>query len=295
MNGERSETRALVLGGGGALGMGWEVGLVTGLADGGVDFGHADLLAGTSSGSLVAAHLALGLELAGALQTVAAFGAALGSGSREIDPAGLADAMAKATASETPEAGLRLLGQLATETETLDEDTFLGLFPQLAGQRWPAAFSCAAIDIATGERRVWDATSGVPLQRAVASSTAVPLTLPPVTINGRRYLDGGLRDPLNADLGAGHDRIVAISCFPLGSADGDDATASVTNAAVRAGVDRVRRRARSVALIEPGPEFLEISGGGANVMDPTRVGDAYTAGIRQARAELDRIRATWTG
>ena len=46
-------TRALVLGGGGPVGIAWESGLVAGLAQGGVDLGRADFTMGTSAGSFV--------------------------------------------------------------------------------------------------------------------------------------------------------------------------------------------------------------------------------------------------
>ena len=56
-------TRALVLGSGGSLGVGWESGFVVGLAEGGVDLGAADAIFGTSAGSFVGAELALGVDL----------------------------------------------------------------------------------------------------------------------------------------------------------------------------------------------------------------------------------------
>jgi NTE family protein len=46
-------TRALVLGGGGPVGIGWEAGLLVGLAQSGVDVGAADTIIGTSAGSVV--------------------------------------------------------------------------------------------------------------------------------------------------------------------------------------------------------------------------------------------------
>ena len=55
--------RALVLGGGGVTGVAWEVGLLLGLAEAGVDLGAADLLVGTSAGSVVAAQVACGVPL----------------------------------------------------------------------------------------------------------------------------------------------------------------------------------------------------------------------------------------
>src|SRR3954469_12798328 len=52
--------RALVLGGGGITGIAWELGLVAGLAEGGVRLGEADLVVGTSAGSVVGAQLLSG-------------------------------------------------------------------------------------------------------------------------------------------------------------------------------------------------------------------------------------------
>ena len=52
--------RALVLGGGGAVGIAWETGLAAGLADEGIDLRQADKIVGTSAGSAVGAELASG-------------------------------------------------------------------------------------------------------------------------------------------------------------------------------------------------------------------------------------------
>src|SRR5258706_4947908 len=61
-NREQTMTRALVLGGGGPVGIAWESGLVAGLAQAGVDLGRADFTMGTSAGSFVGARLALGAD-----------------------------------------------------------------------------------------------------------------------------------------------------------------------------------------------------------------------------------------
>jgi hypothetical protein len=55
-------TRAIVLGGGGVTGIAWEIGVLSGLADGGVDL-RADAVIGTSAGAFVGAALASGTEL----------------------------------------------------------------------------------------------------------------------------------------------------------------------------------------------------------------------------------------
>src|SRR5271156_3938428 len=49
--------RALVLGGGGASGNAWEIGVIAGLFDAGLDVTEADLIIGTSAGSTAAAQI----------------------------------------------------------------------------------------------------------------------------------------------------------------------------------------------------------------------------------------------
>src|SRR4051794_35224546 len=56
-------SRALVLGGGGVTGVAWEIGMLAGLADAGVELGAADVVIGTSAGAAVGAQLTSGLPL----------------------------------------------------------------------------------------------------------------------------------------------------------------------------------------------------------------------------------------
>src|SRR5690349_17804773 len=58
-----AERRALVLGGGGVTGIAWELGVLAGLADAGVDLTSADLVVGTSAGSVVGAQVTSGADL----------------------------------------------------------------------------------------------------------------------------------------------------------------------------------------------------------------------------------------
>src|SRR5215203_1575582 len=53
-------SRALVLGGGGVTGVAWEIGVLAGLAEAGVDLTGADLVVGTSAGSVVGAQVTSG-------------------------------------------------------------------------------------------------------------------------------------------------------------------------------------------------------------------------------------------
>ncbi|MGX5695555.1 patatin-like phospholipase family protein [Agromyces soli] len=60
--GRTRPTRALVLGGGGAAGNAWQLGLIAGLCEADVDPTDADLIVGTSSGSTVAAQITSGVR-----------------------------------------------------------------------------------------------------------------------------------------------------------------------------------------------------------------------------------------
>jgi NTE family protein len=55
-------TRALVLGGGGIAGISWEIGVLAGLAEAGVDVLHWDLVVGTSAGAYVGARTLLSAD-----------------------------------------------------------------------------------------------------------------------------------------------------------------------------------------------------------------------------------------
>ena len=56
-------SKALVLSGGGPVGIAWETGIAAGLAAEGVDLRTADFILGTSAGASVGAQIALGRDL----------------------------------------------------------------------------------------------------------------------------------------------------------------------------------------------------------------------------------------
>lgn len=111
---------ALVLGGGGLTGIGWEIGVLAGLAEAGLDLADADVVIGTSAGSIVGAHLTsrhLGLDAMYAHQL-----AVPGNGSAaRMGPAALARFAAIALRSrDTVSFGVRM-GRLALAARTVTE------------------------------------------------------------------------------------------------------------------------------------------------------------------------------
>ena len=292
--------RALVLGGGGPVGIGWEAGLLVGLARSGVDIDRADAVVGTSAGSVVGFTLASGGDLT---QATALVGAA--QETQQADPAAagatedleqlistLAQAAAAPEAAEAARAGL---GTLALQSPTISEERWLQMFGTFAGADWPESFACTAVDTESGRFQVWRKSSGVDVQHAVASSCAVPAIFPPVTIGGKRWMDGGVRDMVNADVAAGCDIVLAVSCIPLEIPEGFGIPAlDLVLGATRAQLDQLRSDGSKVETIVPGEEMLDISGWGLNLMDFTRAAAAYEAGVRQGEAEAARLSGFWS-
>ncbi len=216
-------TRALVLGGGGPVGIAWETGLLAGLAENGINLGEADLIIGTSAGSAVGAQLAMGRQPQQMYAAVAADSGSArpgptrsntGSAGAAPDLSGLMTLMQKAATGEGSTEELRKeIGAFALAAQTMSEEDFIATFGRMLASAgdWPAKqFMCTAVDALTGEFRTWGNEDGVPLSRAIASSCSVPGVYPPITINGRRYIDGGMRSGTNADLAKGYDKVVVI-------------------------------------------------------------------------------------
>lgn len=306
-------TRALVLGGGGPVGIAWESGLAVGLGGLGVDLAAADRIIGTSAGSVVGAELALGLDLEAAARALAAtrrpateIGTAPGpdlaptaasdGGTMADRMQRLMEAMAAAAASDgPPEAARAEIGRLSLETPGLAESTFVAFFDQVKGFAWPDRFACTSVDATTGEFVVWDAASGIDLQLGVASSCSVPCVYPAVTIDGRRYIDGGMRSGLNADVACGSDVVLVVSVMMLELPEGvSNPMFDRMRASVTAEFEAVVAAGGELAVIEPGAEFLDVSGFGTRLMDASVAVEAFEAGRRQGAAEAERLGAIWS-
>ena len=301
---ETTRRKAVVLGGGGPVGVAWELGLAAGLAAGGVDLTTAGLVVGTSAGSITGAMLTGGddpAQLVDEIEEIFSTGAG-GSGADQVAATALAEFMdltfAWGSVGDNPAARLehiRKIGRFAAAAETISEDAFVGsLGTVLAGRPWPAQFACTAVDIETGEFQVWDATTDVPLERAIASSCSVPGVYPSVTIGGHRYMDGGARSALNADLASGYDVAVVVSVTAMELPPGiDDPRIGAFLATQRAEISKLEASGTEVHVIQPDLEFLTVSGFGLNLMDFTILTASAEAGARLGKLEADRIGSAW--
>ncbi len=287
-------TKALVLGGGGPVGVAWEVGLLAGLAEAGVDLSDADQIVGTSAGSIVGARLALGEAPAETLATGSAkIGAASGTEASVVD-AEVLMTMGMAlfeswTGSRSAEDVIAQLGKMSAEATTISEESFVRLVGAGALDRdWPDRdFRCTAYDIESGEFVAWSSGSGAPLDRAVASSCSVPGIYPPVTIDGRRYMDGGVQSGTNAHLVAGADTVVIVSVIsglmpPM---------AELLGKTLNDEVEQLRSGGATVEVVEFDQATVELVAGNLMAFDNTATVGA--AGAAQAPAEAERLGAVW--
>ena len=275
-------SRALVLGGGGVTGVAWEIGVLAGLAEAGVDLAAADLVVGTSAGSVVAAQLTSGIpvedmyarQLAGPGAEVAA---------RMRTGALLRWLAALVTTRDPVKARVRI-GRLALRARTMPEAERRAVIEaRLPVRDWPPRrLLITAVDAVSGEFRAFDRDSGVSIVDAVGASCAVPGVWPPVTIDGRRWIDGGARSAANVDLAAGCERVVVLA--PLAGGIGP-----------APGVGRQARELRGASVAVVSPDAAAKQAIGRNVLDPARRGPAARAGREQAARAAAAVAATWSG
>ncbi|MPY53132.1 patatin-like phospholipase family protein [Streptomyces acidicola] len=275
---------ALVLGGGGLTAYAWQVGMLAGLADAGLDLGGADVLAGTSAGSLLAVELATGAAPADLYgEQVSRTRAML-----EVDftLTMTAKYLWAALGTRDPETMVKRLARLAlTVRDVSESDVFDAIGPQLPVQHWPERpVRLFAVDALTGEPKGFSADSGVDLVRAMSASCALPPLFPPITIGEGRWMDGGVRSTTNADLVHDCRRVVVLAPIPKGPGAGlstSDQVAALVAGGARAALlvpDRAARRAF-----------------GRNPLEASRIPGAAREGLRQAAEHAEQIRAVWHG
>jgi NTE family protein len=292
-------TRALVLGGGGPVGIAWESGLVAGLAQAGVDLGQADFTMGTSAGSFVGARLALGSDPKTLADPIIA-DRIPGEERRPAGGGGPADLSTLMRLMGEAQGGVRNpaevraeIGAYALGAQTQSEEAFIESFGHsfstLPVDAWPERdFACTAVDAQTGAFQLWTKASGVGVVRAVASSCSVPGVYPPVTLNGRRYIDGGMRSSTNADMATGHERGVVVA-VRLATAVG--LLAERIAARFNEEIEVLKDGGATVAVITPDEASIEAFG--VNLMDFRRRPDAARAGLAQGHAYAADLKGLW--
>ncbi len=293
---------ALVLGGGGATGNAWEIGIIAGLAEAGLDMTEvADLVIGTSAGATAAAQVRSGIRPAELLAAVLSSPSQPVGGNRERPPslpiATVFERMRAIGAAATSAADLqRAMGAFGLEGDAITgpgaEQRRAMVAARLPRRDWPdRPMIVVAVNAHTGELAAFDRESGVELVDAVTASTAAPGLVPTVSINGARYIDGGVRSLDNADLASGYANVVVLS--PLGGRSGTlpegqfEGLRRFPGADLGSQVEGLRNGGSHVEVITPDADSRTAIG--TNQMDlATRV-PAARAGFVQGRQEATRL------
>jgi NTE family protein len=284
--------RALVLHGGGSAGNAWEIGVIAGLLEAGLDVTEADLIIGTSAGATAAAQItsAPPAELLAAI-LAAAPQQRTGAGRVPTGPA--ADHMDRTSriiaAAEDAADMRRRMGEAALAMEAASDGSGPARWraivaARLPSQRWPErTVLITAVDARTGEPVVFDRDSGVDLADAVAASCS---SGPAYGIGGNRYIDGGYRRNENADLAAGYGRVLVLSPF-----GGRTRHPLEWGMQLAAQVDELRGSGSNVETIFP--DDTALSAFGTNMMDPSTRPPAARAGYDQGRARAGQLTGFW--
>jgi NTE family protein len=273
---------ALVLGGGGITGIAWELGILKGLADAGVDVTTADTVIGTSAGSVV------GAQVTGERPLDAVYATQLEPPDHEIGARVGRVTMFRllppmlVPGSESRK--LRRIGRMSMRAHPPGGAERIEVIRSRLGDvPWPDRdLRITSFEAETGKFVVFDRNSGVELVLAVAASCAVPLVWPAVAIDGRHYLDGGMRSTSNVDLARGADVVVVLAPLP-------QAFSRATS--IRAQLERTGAR-HSVVVVPDQQALVDI---GRNVLNPARRADAARSGRRQAADIVEKVRRALGG
>jgi NTE family protein len=296
---------ALVLGGGGAAGNAWLIGIIAGLAEAGLDMTEAaDLVIGTSSGATAAAQVRSGIPPAELLTSVL---------SPPVQPVGQNREQPPSLPMATVFERMRAIGAAATSAADLrramgafglESDAILG--PAAAEQRramvaarlprleWPdRPMIVVAVNAHTGELAAFDRDSGVELVDAVTAATALPGMVPTHSINGARYVNGGVRSADNADLASGYANVVVLTPLsersgplPPGQFEGLRRSPEWGND-LASQVEALRKQGSRVEVITPDADSRAAMG--TNQMDPATRIPAALAGFAQGKQEATRV------
>jgi len=284
--------RALVLGGGGIYFVAWQVAYINGLAKRGVDLGSADIIVGTSAGSLVASILANG--------SLKRFGKQVDWISRVPALVGLL-----APASDFHPSQLRALQMFReagdAKPETIREIGYAALAAHapgaaemrrstgfaIAARGWPSpSLHIATVDTYTGERLILTEAANLSAIRASASSSAVPGVFSPQPIHDRWCMDGGVSGSgTHCDVVAGAERALVIA---LGvSLKQPVPTMTVQPGRFQFELNELHRV--GTKAFAKGPAKVDM----AKLMDPSQVPEAIAIGDEQAAADSVELAAFW--
>jgi NTE family protein len=316
----------LVLGAGGVVGGAWLIGALEALeSETGWSPSSADVITGTSAGSVIGALTAAGVGPS--LMAAYASGGAADElaeleerGDRVAEQAGLGDMpyrLQRALPPLGPGSWRMAVSTLLRPRSHAPSALMAGWIPRgfvstrpiselidrFVEDEWPGApgqYRAIAADYGTGRRVAFGRGDAPPadVRDAVAASCAIPGFYHPVKIAGRRYIDGGVCSPSNLDLlcDEGLDLVVCLNPMSSLARVTPRTPAERVAAVARAQSGRrlgreakkLRDQGTDVLILQPTAEDLAIMG--TNFMARDRREQVVERAIRTTGRQLRRRR-----
>lgn len=278
---------SLILGGGGITGIAWMTGLLFGLSEKGFDLRECGRMLGTSAGATVAAQIREDSDLGELYERQVNTSKQV----QELTPQVrllrlLPLAISVLPKLNAPVERTQRIGRLALRAEAGNAQARQSVITARLHPRrdWPAKpLALVAVNVLTGEARIFDRNSGVALADAVAASCAVPGIWPPVSIGGRQYMDGGIRSASNADLAVNSSQVIVLA--PLGVRHG------IAGRTLARQIAKLEQAGTRVQII--GPDRASAAAMGRNPLNPTRRAIAAQAGREQGHLIATEYERNW--
>ena len=291
------QDRALVLGGGAFYLTAFYAGYFSALAANGVDLKLADVMVGTSAGTLgcyailtdQVARMRAGIEVIGNFPATLDYSVGATFSSRRADDVGI-------SLDSASVANIQQLGRAAMAAQTPPVAQWQALLTRLtgAGRAWPSPkFHTTAIDCYTAQRLVVGPQNDVPALVAMSASSSWPGLAGPTWVKDRLCMDGGAcQTSTHSDVVAGARRVLIVS-LATGDAKVDAEEGlrlSKFNNTLLQEVKDLEQGGSKVMLIVAGvpPGYKKV-----NLVDPALIPVAVKYGADRGNADAAKIKAFW--
>ena len=296
----QGKQRGLALGGGGTPLLSWYVGYALALKKAGVDLSTADVIVGTSAGSIFGAMLTSGhlWRLADELDIFADLPKLFSIlvPAKQPNLSQIRSQKAALTGKDASPASIQYIGKTAMAASNPDgvDNHYKAIEKLLTSTAWPSeGMFTTAIDCFTGERVVVSKTSNVPINVACAASSSAPGGAGPTFVKNRLCMDGGIcQTSTHSDVIVGVKKAIVIS---LG-----DGTVNEQNQGLRLSSlpDTVNQEIKMlvasgaqtkhiVAGLPPGISHVD------NFLDPKWIAPYLKYGHERGLADASMMKAFW--
>jgi NTE family protein len=297
----QGKERGLALGGGGTPLIAWYVGYFNALKKSGVDLSDADVVVGTSAGSLFGAMLTSGhlWRLTAEMDLFSEFPKLLAEmmPAVQFNVSQIRAQRAELSVRDASPASIQRIGKAAMASSNPDgiANHYKVTKKLLTSGEWPSdGMFTTAMDCYTGQRIVVSKANNVPINVACAASSSAPGQVGPTFVKDRLCMDGGMsQSSTHSDVIAGVKRAIVIS---LGDGTSNEqkqglrlsSLPNTINQEVKDLAAGGTKTKHIVVGLPPGLSKVE------NLLDPKWIAPYLKFGNDRGIADIAMMRAFWS-